>query len=134
VIDADLAALGFEGMLPATTGRPAYYPATLLKIYLYGYLNRIPSSRRPCGEIARPCEPLKMRGFSTLREPVERLRDKLGIRPEHGFVGLARPVFVKTRTLGLLLRGLREIAAARRLLPRRLTAAAPLASRRGAQA
>jgi hypothetical protein len=44
----------------------------------------------------------------------------LGIGPEHGFVGLARPVFVKTRTLGLLLRALREIAAARRLLPRRL--------------
>jgi transposase len=33
-------------MLPATMGRPAYHPATLLKIYLYGYLNRIPSSRR----------------------------------------------------------------------------------------
>jgi len=51
VIDAfigelDLATLGFEGMLPATTGRPAYHPATLLKIYLYGYLNRIQSSRR----------------------------------------------------------------------------------------
>jgi transposase len=44
--ELDLTALGFEGMLPATTGRPAYHPATLLKIYLYGYLNRIPSSRR----------------------------------------------------------------------------------------
>ena len=43
--ELDLAALGFEGMLPATMGRPAYHPATLLKIYLYGYLNRIPSSR-----------------------------------------------------------------------------------------
>ena len=40
--ELDLAALGFEGMLPATTGRPAYHPAALLKIYLYGYLNRIP--------------------------------------------------------------------------------------------
>jgi transposase len=37
----DLAALGFEGVVPETTGRPAYHPATLLKIYLYGYLNRI---------------------------------------------------------------------------------------------
>jgi hypothetical protein len=35
--ELDLAALGFEGMLPATMGRPAYHPATLLKIYLYGY-------------------------------------------------------------------------------------------------
>jgi len=44
--ELDLTALGFEGMLPATMGRPAYHPATLLKIYLYGYLNRIASSRR----------------------------------------------------------------------------------------
>jgi len=43
----DLAALGFDGGVRETTGRPAYHPATLLKIYLYGYLNRIPSSRRP---------------------------------------------------------------------------------------
>jgi transposase len=44
--ELDLATLGFEGVVPETTGRPAYHPATLLKIYLYGYLNRIPSSRR----------------------------------------------------------------------------------------
>ena len=42
----DFAALGFEGAVPEATGRPAYLPATLLKIYLYGYLNRIQSSRR----------------------------------------------------------------------------------------
>jgi hypothetical protein len=33
-------------MTPAATGRPAYHPSTLLKIYLYGYLNRLQSSRR----------------------------------------------------------------------------------------
>jgi len=33
-------------MTPAATGRPAYHPSTLLKIYLCGYLNRIQSSRR----------------------------------------------------------------------------------------
>jgi len=44
--ELDLATLGFDGVVPETTGRPAYHPATLLKIYLYGYLNRIPSSRR----------------------------------------------------------------------------------------
>ena len=38
--------LGFEGAEPAATGRPAYHPAVLLKIYIYGYLNRIQSSRR----------------------------------------------------------------------------------------
>ena len=32
--------LGFEGVVPAVTGRPAYHPAVLLKIYVYGYLNR----------------------------------------------------------------------------------------------
>src|ERR1017187_9739983 len=44
--ELDLTALGFSGMTPAATGRPAYHPSTLLKIYLYGYLNRLQSSRR----------------------------------------------------------------------------------------
>ena len=42
----DLGALGFVGIDPAATGRPAYHPAVLLKLYIYGYLNRIQSSRR----------------------------------------------------------------------------------------
>ncbi len=42
----DLVELGFERAVPAETGRPSYHPATLLKLYIYGYLNRIPSSRR----------------------------------------------------------------------------------------
>ena len=51
VIDAfigelDLAKLGFEGIEPKSTGRLGYHPATMLKIYLYGYLNRIQSSRQ----------------------------------------------------------------------------------------
>ena len=46
VDELDLAALGFAGVVPEATGRPSYHPATLLKIYLYGYLNRIVSSRR----------------------------------------------------------------------------------------
>lgn len=51
VIDAfvdelDLARLGFDSVHPETTGRPAYHPSVLLKIYIYGYLNRIQSSRR----------------------------------------------------------------------------------------
>src|SRR5262249_39081555 len=45
-VDAlDLAALGFEGVLPEETGRPSYHPATMLKIYIYGYLNQVQSSR-----------------------------------------------------------------------------------------
>jgi len=46
VDELDLGQLGFEGVDPAETGRPAYHPAALLKIYIYGYLNRIQSSRR----------------------------------------------------------------------------------------
>src|SRR3712207_419468 len=57
-VDAlDLPALGFEGAVPGTTGRPAYHPATLLKIYLYGYLNRIQSSRRLEREAGRTERP-----------------------------------------------------------------------------
>lgn len=46
VEELDLVELGFASAVPAATGRPSYHPATLLKLYLYGYLNRIQSSRR----------------------------------------------------------------------------------------
>src|SRR6185436_10328384 len=49
----DLKALGFQ---PAETGRPAYHPADLLKLYIYGYLNRIRSSRRLEAESQRNLE------------------------------------------------------------------------------
>jgi hypothetical protein len=44
--ELDLAAVGFAEATPAHTGRPAYHPSTMLEIYLYGYQNRIQSSRR----------------------------------------------------------------------------------------
>lgn len=56
VEELDLGELGFEGMEPEPTGRPAYHPATLLKIYIYGYLNRIQSSRRLEREAQRNVE------------------------------------------------------------------------------
>jgi transposase len=56
VDELDLAKLGFEGVEPAITGRPAYHPAILLKIYIYGYLNRIQSSRRLEKEAQRNVE------------------------------------------------------------------------------
>src|SRR6266540_3201251 len=56
VDELDLSALGFSGMTPAATGRPAYHPSTLLKIYLYGYLNRLQSSRRLEREAQRNIE------------------------------------------------------------------------------
>jgi transposase len=46
VDELDLVNLGFEGAISADTGRSAYHPAILLKIYIYGYLNRIQSGRR----------------------------------------------------------------------------------------
>ena len=62
-VDAlDLSALGFEGAVPEATGRPAYHPATLLKIYLYGYLNRIQSSRRLEREAGRNLELMWLTG------------------------------------------------------------------------
>ena len=45
VEELDLGNLGFAGMRPETTGRTAYHPSAMLEIYLYGYLNRIQSSR-----------------------------------------------------------------------------------------
>src|SRR5204862_1798110 len=56
-VDAlDLAEMAFEGVDPAATGRPAYHPSVLLKLYIYGYLNRVQSSRRLERETGRNVE------------------------------------------------------------------------------
>jgi len=60
--ELDLGALSFAGVVPEATGRPAYHPATLLKIYLYGYLNRIQSSRRLERETQRNIELMWLTG------------------------------------------------------------------------
>jgi transposase len=60
--ELDLGKLGFEGVVPAETGRPAYHPADLLKIYIYGYLNRIQSSRRLERETQRNVELMWLTG------------------------------------------------------------------------
>src|SRR6202162_917705 len=62
VDELDLMALGFEGMQPEVTGRPGYHPASLLKIYIYGYLNRIQSSRRLERETQRNVELIWLTG------------------------------------------------------------------------
>jgi len=61
VIDAfvdelDLAALGFDRVRAASTGRPGYHPGAMLKLYLYGYLNQVQSSRRLGREAGRNTE------------------------------------------------------------------------------
>src|ERR1700719_1264485 len=58
----DLGGLGFVGVDPAATGRPAYHPAVLLKLYIYGYLNRIQSSRRLEREAQRNVELMWLTG------------------------------------------------------------------------
>src|SRR5216683_1178795 len=62
-IDAlDLAEMAFEGVDPAATGRPAYHPSVLLKLYIYGYLNRVQSSRRLEREAGRNVEVMWLLG------------------------------------------------------------------------
>jgi transposase len=58
----DLATLGFERHAVARAGRPGYHPAVLLKLFDYGYLNRIPSSRRLECEAGRNVEVMWLTG------------------------------------------------------------------------
>src|SRR6201989_3246002 len=67
VIDAfvdalDLGELGFDSVQPAATGRPSYHPSALLKLYIYGYLNRVQSSRRLEREAGRNVEAMWLTG------------------------------------------------------------------------
>jgi transposase len=62
VDELDLAELGFEGVAPEVTGRPAYHPSVLLKLYIYGYLNRVQSSRRLEREALRNVEVMWLTG------------------------------------------------------------------------
>ena len=62
-VDAlDLAAAGFQRTSAAGTGRPGYHPSVLLKLFVYGYLNRVPSSRRLEREAARNVEVMWLTG------------------------------------------------------------------------
>ncbi len=67
VIDAfieelDLGDVGFTGVSPKMTGRPSYHPAVLLKLYVYGYLNHVQSSRRLEREAGRNMEVMWLTG------------------------------------------------------------------------
>ena len=83
VEELNLLSLGFKGADPALTGRPAYHPAVLLKLYIYGYLNRIESSRRLEREAQRNVELMWLTGrlapdFKTIAD--FRYRNGTGIR------------------------------------------------------
>jgi transposase len=58
----DLERLGFVGVQPLDTGRPGYHPGMMLKLYIYGYLNRVPSSRRLERECQRNIELIWLTG------------------------------------------------------------------------
>ena len=62
VDELDLAELGFSGVDPEATGRPSYHPSLLLKLYIYGYLNRVQSSRRLEREAGRNVEVMWLTG------------------------------------------------------------------------
>src|SRR6202008_1553433 len=62
VDELDLGELGFDGVDPEATGRPSYHPSVLLKLYIYGYLNRVQSSRRLEREAGRNGEVMWLTG------------------------------------------------------------------------
>lgn len=62
VDELDLGELGFDGVAPEVTGRPSYHPSVLLKLYIYGYLNRVQSTRRLEREAGRNVEVMWLTG------------------------------------------------------------------------
>src|SRR3981081_2933467 len=62
VDELDLAGLGFNGVEPEVTGRPSYHPSVLLKLSIYGYLNRVQSSRWLAREACRNVEVMWLAG------------------------------------------------------------------------
>ncbi len=62
VDELDLGGLGFVRVAPRATGRPSYHPSVLLKLYIYGYLNRVQSSRRLEREAGRNVEVMWLTG------------------------------------------------------------------------
>lgn len=103
VIDAfverlDLAALGFTRAAPADTGRPGYDPRLLLKLYIYGYLNRVRSSRRLERETHRNVEVLWLTGRST---PDHKTIADFRAAHATGLKGVFRQFTLVCRELGL---------------------------------
>ncbi|MCU4122416.1 IS1182 family transposase [Variovorax sp. N23] len=103
VEELDLLSLGFGGADPAPTGRPAYHPGVLLKLYIYGYLNRIQSSRRLEREAQRNVELMWLTGrlapdFKTIAD--FRHDNGSGIRNVcRRFIGLCRELKLFTQAI-----------------------------------
>ena len=91
VEELDLGELGFGGVDPEATGRPSYHPSVLLKLYIYGYLNRVQSSRRLEREAARNVEVMWL-------TPNFRSRSATRIRS----LGLMAPVIMACRSRSVM--------------------------------
>ena len=129
VIDAfvdrlDVARLGFRRSLPAATGRPPYDPRDLLKLYVYGYLNEVRSSRRLERECSRNVEVMWL-----LRRLAPDFKTIADFRRDNGvaIVGTCRAFVLFCRDLGLFTARLvaldgskfRAAASAKRIVGRR---------------
>jgi transposase len=109
VDELELEDLGFNGATPAVTGRPSYHPGVTLKIYVYGYLNRVPSSRRLERECQRNVELMWLTGrlapdFKTIAD----FRRDL-VRPFAMYAGVPQNVPSKTLIRFLTGRGTRPL-------------------------
>lgn len=105
VDELDLGGLGFE-VVPAVTGRPAYHPATLLKLYVYGYLNRVQSSRRLEREAQRNVELMWLTGKLAPDH-----KTIANFRKDHGpaIQGACAQFVVLCRQIGLFTRALAAV-------------------------
>jgi transposase len=98
----DLPAIGFAGAIAEATGRPSYHPSVLLKLYIYGYLNRLQSSRRLEREAGRNVELMWL--LSRLVPDHKTIAD---FRRENGFAlrGVCARFVTLCRTMGLMAGG-----------------------------
>src|SRR3981081_2139079 len=90
VDDLDLGALGFDGVIPEATGRPAYHPGALLKIYVYGYINQIAAARQLERETHRHVEVMWLAGRKNFTKALNPAADGAGrgqYRALHGSAG-----------------------------------------------
>ena len=95
----DLGELGFSGVAPEVTGRPSYHPSVLMKLYIYGYLNRVQSSRRLEREALRNVEVMWLTGrlgpdhktIAEFRKDNGRALRRVCAR----FVALSRPILTE---------------------------------------
>lgn len=101
----DLSSLGFSGITPKHTGRPSYHPSIMLKLYIYGYLNRIQTSRRLEKETHRNVELMWLMSrltpdFKTIAD-FRKNNGKAIVNVSRNFIELCRMRIIAHRKLNL---------------------------------